>query len=121
MPDSSRHIAIMLAIAALDETADRAHNEVLTPTLELRALLALLHTLSTGERKSYGEYWRYSHRPVLEGQSPSIEGYVRSTNMRIAMKGIMRSLGLEPQSMELGEVIYEIRRKQRETLNAKRE
>lgn len=45
MPESSRHMAILLGIAALYDVAERAGKQLLSPSLELRALLALLHTL----------------------------------------------------------------------------
>ena len=113
MPESSRHTAILLGIAALYDVAERAGKEPLSPSLELRALLALLHTLGDGRREPYDKFWKHSLSEGLERNHASTNGYMRSTSMRIEILGIGRSLNLELRSTELSNVISEIRARQR--------
>ena len=113
MPESSRHAAILLDIAALYDVAERAGKQPLSSSLELRALLALLHTLGVGRREPYDKFWKHSLNEGLERNHVSANGYMRSTSMRIEILGIGRSLNLELRSTELSSVISEIRAKQR--------
>jgi len=113
MPESSRHTAILLGVAALYDVAERAGKQPLSPSLELRALLALLHTLGDGRREPYDTFWKHSLSEGLERNHISANGYMRSTSMRIEILGIGRSLNLELQSTELSNVISQIRARQR--------
>lgn len=113
MPESPRHTAILLGIAALYEFADMARKGPLPPLFELRALLALLHAFSDGHRESYDAFWKHALDQGLVTHHENANGYLRSTTMRIEIIGIGRTLGIDLRAMELNQVISRIRAQRR--------
>ena len=113
MHDSVRHRATLLALAALYEVAEAAGDGPITPTLPVRAVLALLHTVSDGNREPYEAFWRACLEPGLDSDHITARGYMRATSARREIMGIIRTLGMEPQEMTLNEAIQNIRSSQR--------
>ena len=109
MLESRQSRAIMLALAALDALADEK-TAVPRPPLPLRALLAALYAFSNGDRRPYDEYWKASQSAGVPTIPESGNVYMRATNMRIAIKGIARTLGMEPLSPAFNDTIQRLRR-----------
>lgn len=100
----------MLALAALYALCDAARLGPVVPSLEVRALLALVHRLGNGDRAPFDEFWRISQE-LHAGDTAG--GYVRATYMRTEWMGIARTLGLQPEASVFHDQIADLVRKQR--------
>ena len=83
----------MLALAALLDLATNASDGPLKPTLQLRALLALLYSRSDRRREPYASFWDQMTREERGVQ----QAYVRRTYGVTHWHGIVRSLGGDPE------------------------
>lgn len=110
MPAPSPDPILLGALAALLEVAQAAGQGPVPSTLVLRALLALLHDRSDGDVGPYREFWATVRSPDYAGPQP---GYMRATLARTSWCGIVRTLGLEPQSMELHDRLHDLLDQQR--------
>ena len=95
---------MFLGLAALKEIADQAYQRPVEPTMQLRALLALLHLQSDGDLARYRDFWEWSRRPLVPGYVEPQNG-TRGTYTATMWKAIARSCGFEPQSMAFCEAV----------------
>lgn len=105
--------AVVLGIAALYDIADEAGKGPIKPSLELRALLALMYQASRRDREPFDAFWKAVIDPGVDGQNESTRNYIRATAARIQIAGIARCFGMKPQSTEYNDFIEELRKKQR--------
>ena len=106
----------MLALAALHDVADQASRGPVPPSLELRALLALLHGRSKGDRGCYDGFWRTVIAPDDNGCAAG-QGYRRSTYARTEICKIARTLGVDPSTREYSDAIWTLCLRQRERVD----
>lgn len=105
---------ILLALAALYRLTETVGADPLVPDMQVRALLALLHARSSGDRAHFDEFWQTALDPFAYSDHSGPRQYARATMMRTCWSRIVRTLGFEPQSNELREHIYELNAKQRD-------
>ncbi|HWK40790.1 MAG TPA: hypothetical protein VNR60_02570 [Croceibacterium sp.] len=82
-----------LALGALDELVQQAHEAPIEPSLSVRALLAAAFACSDGNREPYDGFWREMQKTHPHA-STEHAGYIRCSMMRTQMHCIVRSLGL---------------------------
>ncbi|WP_235530333.1 hypothetical protein [Sphingomonas sp. Leaf62] len=87
--------AITIGLAALYCMSSRAKREPFMPSAELRALLALLHLHSDGDRRPFDAYWRSATQTDIDYPSELIASVCRRNGMLAAWHDIARSLGTE--------------------------
>ena len=75
------------------------------PTLELRAVLALLHALSGRDRASYDAFWKAATETRAPAASDTIGGICRQNDLRSAWYDILKTFGLEA-SIEVMSAIH---------------
>jgi hypothetical protein len=105
---TERDRAIFLGIVALQDIADQAAFEPIAPTIQLRALLALVSLHGRGDLQSYKDFWQTCQRPYRTGHHAGGQNYERGLYTDIALKGIVRGLGIEPQNGDLTDAIRRI-------------
>lgn len=109
--------AVLLALAALYRLTETVVAEPMLPDMQVRALLALLHARSSGDRGPFDEFWQTALAPLVHDDHPGPRRYARATMMRTCWARIVRTLGFEPQSQDLCERIYELNAKQRDAID----
>lgn len=87
--------AIIIGLAALWRLQGRARAAPFAPSMELRAVLALLYLHSDGDRTSFDQYWHTATENGLDYASDLIAAVCRRNGMMAAWHGIARSLGTE--------------------------
>lgn len=103
--------AALLAIAALDKVAGDLHDAPLRDTLAVRAILALLHAASNGDREPYDAFWKACHDDP--GSSETVAGVGRTALARPAIYSIARTLGLEWANRATSDAVSEIQAQER--------
>lgn len=83
------------ALAALEEAADRTHDEPVRPTYSLRFALAYLYAVSSGERWPFDGFWRAATRDWgKEDAGRGAAGVGRWQAANACLNAIYRGLGL---------------------------
>lgn len=98
MTPAERDRLILLGVCALGQVADESKSEPMGENFAVRAVLAFLFSCSDGDRSPFEMFWQVMRRPPLD-KHDSQQRYVRATNARTAVKGIVRSLGLESDEL----------------------
>jgi hypothetical protein len=101
--------AIWLAVSVLYDITHEVEGAPQPLGPEVRALLALLHAISNGDRGPFDDYWRQAIDPLNWSKADSQAAYLRATTMRTAWEGICDRLGY-PTSMEGMKAIARFRR-----------
>lgn len=107
---------VMLCLAALYSTTEQVGPDPMEPHLDVRALLAGLLSISSGDRRAYDDYWNQA-LAQREHEYDGAARYTRATYMRTHWSGIVRTLGLNPQSMEFHFAITGLIANQRERID----
>lgn len=97
--------SIIIGLAMLYDLARAAQADPYPPSLELRAVLGLLHALSGGERSSYDAFWKAATEARRPAYSDLIGGVCRKNDLTAEWHGILCTFGLEP-SIELMSAIH---------------
>lgn len=97
----------MIGLAVLYDWGRRAECAPFPCSVELRAVLALLHAHSNGDRRPYDAFWKAATQPRGKQPSEAIEKIVRGNNMHGAWHGILRTFGLEA-SIDLMTAIHSV-------------
>lgn len=105
MDRADRDRAVFLGLAALQDIVDQARRGPAPPSIHLRALLALLHLHSGGDRECFDRFWAYCRKPLDPTTYADPQHYERGTNAQVMWCGIVRALGFSPVSMEFNERI----------------
>lgn len=66
------------------------------PSLELRAVLGLLHALSGGDRREYDGFWKAATEARPPAYSDAIGATCRKNDLRACWHGILYTFGMEP-------------------------
>lgn len=98
--------AFLLSIAALDQIAGNLHDAPLRDALAVRALLALLHAASNGDRAPYEAFWKACHDDP--GGSETVAGIGRTAAARPCIYAIARTLGFELAQREVHDAMTTI-------------
>jgi len=90
--------SVLLGLAVLDRIADRASEGPVKRDLAFRAVLAMLHARSNGDRRSYDGFWQVC-------RSNGISGEKRVESARIELCRILTTLGLPTNDVQLSTAI----------------
>jgi hypothetical protein len=109
-----RDRALFLGICALQDYVDQASKNPLRPTLQLRALLALLAAAGKGNEACYREFWNVVRRPLDDtAYSEAPQHYLRATHAGMQWIGIARDLGFPAVDVEFCQKVRDMVRKAR--------
>lgn len=87
-----RDLMIFKALCALSEYADASHAAPLKPTFGLRFALAFLYSQGNGDPRAFTDFWSAVQNAQDDAYHPTAGQYLRSTNARTALNGIVNSL-----------------------------
>jgi len=93
MPSVREHL-IYKALVALNEVSDACSRGVVRPTFALRFCLAYLYSQSNGRREPYDDFWRCVQAPYPHSRDAG--SYLRPTDARANLNGIVAGLGFNP-------------------------
>lgn len=114
--------AVVLALAALYDIAEEAGKGAITPSLSLRALLALVyeasHKAARRDRKPFDAYWKTVTDPGREDQPEADRNYVRRRAAAAHVAAIARTFGMLPDSETYKRFIGQLRRNQRMAIDS---
>jgi len=85
-----------LALATLAEQVELTSVAPPPPSHGVRLALAVLFTLSKGDRAPFDDFWRQMLRDEGHSFSETSASYCRSTHLQTQMRGVMRAVGIEP-------------------------
>lgn len=103
--------AVFLGLAALTEIADQSNDGPVAPTLQIRALLALVALQSNGDLRSYTGFWQRIQDKGRPGQHASGVNYERQLHAHIDVLGIAKSVGIRPQAKAYTDAITAVLRR----------
>lgn len=89
------HRSIIIGLAVLYDLARSAEAKPYPPSLELRAVLGLLHALSGGDRRCYDDFWKAAIETRPPAASDYIGGICRKNDLTSSWHDILRRFGLE--------------------------
>lgn len=87
-----RDLMIFKALCALSEYADASYEAPLKPTFGLRFALAFLYSQSSGDPRTFTDFWSAVQNAQEDAYHPTAGQYLRSTNARTALNGIMNAI-----------------------------
>lgn len=85
-----------LALATLAEQVELAHAAAPAPSHGVRLALAVLFTLSRGEREPFDAFWQQMRNGENQVHSDQIASYSRTTHLTTKLRGVMRAVGIDP-------------------------
>lgn len=85
-----------LALATLAEQVELASAAPPPPSHGVRLALAVLFTLSKGDRAPFDDFWRQMRNDESRSGTPTTASYCRSTHLMTQLRGVMRAVGIEP-------------------------
>lgn len=85
-----------LALATLAEQVELASAAPPPPSHGVRLALAVLFTLSKGDRGPFIDFWRQMREDEARMGTPTIASYCRATHLQTQLRGVMRAVGVEP-------------------------
>lgn len=97
--------SVILGLAVLYEMARNARTPPYPATVELRAVLALLHALSNGDRRPYDAFWKDATEVRREPVSEQIGAVVRKNDLTARWHGILYTFDAEP-TIELMDAVH---------------
>lgn len=86
---------VFKALVALDEAVSECSGGPVKPSFALRFALAYLHAAGDGDRRCFDDFWKVIRDPYEWAYSDTRRSYLRPTNARTHLHGIVRSVGLE--------------------------
>ena len=96
-----RERALFLGVVALQDYVDQARRTPLEPTIQLRALLALLALHGKGDADAYQRFWKEARLPLDPSDSnKTAQNYLRGTRTQIQWTSITRDLGFPAVSLD---------------------
>jgi|GEM_PF-5119719 len=98
-------LPVIIGLASLYDLARSAEANPYPATLELRAILGLMHALSGGERESYDAFWKAATETRRPAASDYIGGICRKNDLTANWHGILYTFGMEP-TIELMSAIH---------------
>ena len=108
MSGVARDRSVFLGLAALQDIADDARVGPIPPSLQLRGLLALMALQASGDLQTYKDFWAACRRPYRADQHSGGQDYERGLYADIALNGICRSVGINPQAQAFTEAISDL-------------
>lgn len=87
-----RDLMIFKALCALSEYADTSREAPLKPTFGLRFALAFLYSQSNGDPRAFTDFWSAVQNAQEDAYHPTAGQYLRATNARAALNGIVNSI-----------------------------
>lgn len=85
-----------LALATLAEQVELAEAAPPPPSHGVRLALAVLFTMSKGEKRPFMDFWRQMREDETRSGTPTIARYCRTTHLQTQLRGVMRAVGVEP-------------------------
>lgn len=92
----SREHLVFKALVALAGIINRCREEPVTPTSELRFILAWLYAIGEStDRQVFDDFWNVIQKSNEDGYSTSQARYMRRTMAHTHLMGIARNTGVE--------------------------
>jgi hypothetical protein len=108
MSGVTRDRSVFLGLAALQDIADDARVGPIAPSLQLRGLLALMALQASGDLQTYKDFWEACRRPYRADENAGAQNYERGLYADIALNGICRTVGINPQGQAFTEAISDL-------------
>jgi hypothetical protein len=110
---SERERAVLLGLAALQEVVEQARRGAVPPTIQLRALLALLHVQGRGDAAPFRAFWDGCRTNMQAPETPAEAmtgvGGGPQVAAHQAWCAIARSCGCNPEGIGFNETIERLR------------
>lgn len=97
--------SVIIGLAFLYDLARSAETNPYPATMELRAILGLMHALSGGDRDSYDAFWKAATETRRPAASDYIGSICRKNDLTATWHGILYTFGMEP-TIELMSAIH---------------